>query len=71
MTFVRDQSSEELAAHMPYLQKLPGWHDPLADRLWQEVQSLKAEVARSTEREILQLAEIEALKAQIFGASPK
>ncbi|WP_205548648.1 hypothetical protein [Pseudomonas carnis] len=83
MTYVREQSSTELAVHMRSLQKMPGWHDPLADRLWQEVEALKAEaaglrtgyeayervnaelkadVARSTEREVLQLAEIEALR---------
>jgi DNA repair exonuclease SbcCD ATPase subunit len=45
MTYVREQSSTELAVHMRSLQKMPGWHDPLADRLWQEVEALKAEVA--------------------------
>ncbi|WP_449104109.1 hypothetical protein [Pseudomonas veronii] len=88
MTYVREQSSTELAVHMRSLQKMPGWHDPLADRLWQEVEALKAEVAglrtgyeayervnaelkgecaRSTEREILQLAEIEALRKALVG----
>lgn len=45
MTYVRQQTSEELAAHMRYLQGLPGWHDPLADRLWQEIETLRAENA--------------------------
>ena len=45
MTYVREQSSTELAVHMRSLQKMPGWHDPLADRLGQEVEALKAEVA--------------------------
>ena len=45
MTYVREQSSTELAVHMRSLQKMPGWHDPLADRLWQEIEALKAEVA--------------------------
>lgn len=62
MTYVREQSSEELAAHMRSLQRMASWFDPLADRLWQEVEKLKAEVARSTEREIHQLSEIEALR---------
>lgn len=43
MTYVRDQTSEELATHMRSLQKMAGWHDPLADRLWEEVEKLKAE----------------------------
>lgn len=43
MTYVRQQTSEELAAHIRYLHGLPGWHDPLADRLWQEVEALRAE----------------------------
>ena len=62
MTYVREQTSEELAVHMRSLQRMSGWFDPLADRLWQEVEKLKAENARSTEREIHQLAEIEALR---------
>lgn len=41
MTYVREQTSEELAAHMRSLQKMAGWFDPLSDRLWQEVEMLK------------------------------
>ena len=130
MTYVREQTSAELAAHMRRLKKMAGWFDPLADRLWQEVEALKAEndeackdlqnlrtdnaqliyalkqqeqsylvlrderdelraevaglktgyeayervnaelkaeCARSTEREILQLAEIEALRKALVG----
>ncbi|WP_104910536.1 hypothetical protein [Pseudomonas sp. LG1D9] len=43
MTYVREQTSAELAAHMRSLKKMVGWFDPLADRLWQEVEMLKAE----------------------------
>lgn len=43
MTYVREQTSAELAAHMRSLKKMAGWFDPLADRLWQEVEALKAE----------------------------
>lgn len=42
MTYVREQTSAELAAHMRSLKKMPGWFEPLADRLWQEVEMLKA-----------------------------
>ena len=45
MTYVSDMNSEELAAHMTRLQATPGWHNPLDDRLWQEVKSLRAELA--------------------------
>lgn len=69
MTYVREQSSTELAVHMRSLQKMPGWHDPLADRLWQEVEALKAEVAglrtgyEAYERVNAELkAEVEALR---------
>ncbi len=44
MTYVRDMNSEELTAHMVRLQATPGWHNPLDDRLWQEVQSLRVEL---------------------------
>jgi len=43
MTYVREQTSAELAAHIRSLKKMAGWFDPLADRLWQEVEALKAE----------------------------
>ena len=46
MTYVREQTSAELAAHMRSLKKMPGWFEPLADRLWQEVEILKAENER-------------------------
>ena len=74
MTYVRQQTSEELAAHMRYLQGLPGWHDPLADRLWQEVEALRAEVAglrtgyEAYERVNAELkAEVEGLRRERAG----
>ena len=77
MTYVRQQTSEELAAHMRYLQGLPGWHDPLADRLWQEVEALRAEVAglktgyEAYERVNAELkAENEALRKELPGIRP-
>ncbi|WP_057712098.1 hypothetical protein [Pseudomonas lactis] len=45
MTYVREQTSTELAAHIRSLQKMAGWFDPLTDRLWQEVEALQAELA--------------------------
>ena len=45
MTYVREQTSAELAAHMRSLKKIAGWFDPLSDRLWQEVEALQAQVA--------------------------
>ena len=55
MTYVTEQTSEELRAHMRRLQAMPGWHNPLDDRLWKEVQTLEAE------RDQL-LAEVERLR---------
>lgn len=43
MTYVTEQTSEELRAHMRRLQAMPGWHNPLDDRLWKEVQTLESE----------------------------
>lgn len=60
MTYVREQTSAELATHMRTLQSLPGWHDPLADRLWQEVEAIKASNERL--RQALQ-----AITAQVEG----
>lgn len=40
MTYVADQTSEEIRAHMRMLQALPGWNDPLSTRLFDEIQLL-------------------------------
>ncbi len=72
MTYVRDQSSAELAMHIRSLQKMSGWHDPLADRLWKEVEELKSLAADRNNR-IIELAtelnaardEIEALRKEV------
>ena len=37
MTYVTDQTSAELRAHMRSLKRMQGWHEPLADRLFKEV----------------------------------
>lgn len=44
MTYVTEQTSAELRAHMRRLKKMAGWHEPLADRLFAEVLALDAEV---------------------------
>ncbi|WP_448647140.1 hypothetical protein [Pseudomonas mohnii] len=49
MTYVREQTSEELAAHMRSLQRMAGWFEPLADRLWQEVEALQATIANQAQ----------------------
>lgn len=45
MTYVTEQTSAELRAHMRRLQAIPGWHNPLDDRLFKEIQALDAEIA--------------------------
>lgn len=37
MPYVTEQTSSELRAHVTSLQKIPGWHEPLVDRLFVEV----------------------------------
>lgn len=49
MTYVREHTSEELAAHMRSLQRMAGWFEPLADRLWQEVEALQATIANQAQ----------------------
>jgi hypothetical protein len=46
MTYVTEQTGAELRNHMRRLIVMPGWHDPLCDRLWSEVQKQDAEIAR-------------------------
>lgn len=46
MTYVTEQTSEELRAHMRRLQAMPGWHHPLDDRLYREVLAQDAEIER-------------------------
>ncbi|HGL4258443.1 TPA: hypothetical protein ACKE3D_002123 [Burkholderia dolosa] len=66
MTYVREQTSAELEAHMRRLQAMPGWHDPLADRLWQEVQQ---QAARITELEAQIATVAPAVDAQPVGVA--
>lgn len=58
MAYVREQTSAELAAHMRSLQAMPGWFEPLADRLWEEVQSLQSELATAKRDMMLVLAAV-------------
>lgn len=46
MTYVREQTSAQLRAHMRALQKVNGWHNPLDDRLFSEVEAQDAEIER-------------------------
>ena len=46
MTYVTDQTPSQLRSHMRMLVRLPGWHEPLADRLWKEIQEQEAELRR-------------------------
>lgn len=39
MTYVREQTSKELRAHMRSLKRMNGWRDPLVDWLWEEIQA--------------------------------
>lgn len=44
MTYVSVQTSEELRAHMRKITTMRGWYEPLADRLWKEIQELDKKV---------------------------
>lgn len=46
MTYVTDQTSQELRAHMRRLKAMKGWHEPLADRLYKEILELDKEVSK-------------------------
>jgi uncharacterized protein YceH (UPF0502 family) len=54
MTYVTEQTSDELRAHMRRIKQMPDWHDPLADRLWREVEEQSARIA-SLEQEVARL----------------
>lgn len=45
MTYITDQTSAELRAHIRSLQKTPGWRDAVTDRLFKEIVALDKEVA--------------------------
>ena len=60
MTYVTDQTPSELRSHMRSLVRLAGWHEPLANRLWKEIQEQDAELIRLRE---VNAELLEALKA--------
>lgn len=45
MTYVTEQTSAELRAHMRRLKAMAGWHEPLADRLFKEIVAQDEEIA--------------------------
>ena len=45
MTYVTDQTSQELRTHMQKLMAMKGWHEPLSDRLYKEILELDKKVA--------------------------
>tara|TARA_R110000782_G_C14583868_1_gene388860 strand:+ start:118 stop:453 length:336 start_codon:yes stop_codon:yes gene_type:complete len=40
MTYVTEQTSQELRVHMRKLIAMKGWHEPLSDRLYKEILEL-------------------------------
>ena len=42
--YVRDMNPQELRAHMRRLQAMRGWHDPLADSMYAEIQRLDSAI---------------------------
>lgn len=48
MTYVTEQTSQELRAHMRRLKAMAGWHEPLADRLYKEILDLDASIEAAT-----------------------
>ena len=58
MTYVTDQTSQELRAHMRVLTSMKGWNEPLSDRLYKEILELDKKVA-----------EIALLQSQLSGLS--
>lgn len=41
MTYITDQTSEELRAHMKRITSMEGWNEPVIARLWKEIQELE------------------------------
>lgn len=46
MTYVTEQTSAQLRAHMTRLKAMSGWHEPLADRLYAEIVMMDSEIDR-------------------------
>ena len=72
MTYVTEQTSAELRAHMRRLQAMPGWHNPLDDRLFKEVVEQDKEIERLraalTQPTTVQQAEVkEELQAMAYS----
>lgn len=55
MTYITEQTSTELRAHIRRLQKMPGWSDAVTDRLFKEIVEQDATIKQ------LQNAAIDAL----------
>lgn len=49
MTYVTEQTSDELRAHMRRITAMPGWNEPLSARLWEEVQKQDSEIEKLRE----------------------
>lgn len=47
--YVRDMDPAELRAHMKRLQRMNGWHDPLSDSLFAEIERLDRELERASQ----------------------
>lgn len=72
MTYVTEQTPAELRAHMRRLQAMPGWHNPLDDRLFKEVVEQDKEIERlraatdvTGERQVLRAQQATAVMPQI------
>lgn len=46
MTYISEQNSRELRAHIRSLQKTPGWRDAVTDRLFKEIVEQDAALKR-------------------------
>lgn len=57
MTYVTEQTSQELRAHMRRLKAMTGWHEPLADRLYKEILELDDAVSKLREAQAVQPAQ--------------
>ena len=57
MTYITQQTSEELREHMKKITSMEGWRDPLVSRLWKEIQELD-ETVEDLGYQLIEAAEI-------------
>jgi len=69
MTYVTDQTSQELRAHMRRLKAMKGWNEPLSDRLYKEILELDKEVSKLRAAQAAQAAQVPIYQYQLANGN--